>query len=61
MIGRENGLFSTNLAGAHAGANLYSLIEIEKTSGLKPWKYMIEVMAELLAADSVGQIGSLLP
>jgi len=61
VIGRKNWLFSTSQAGAHASANLYSLIETAKANGLEPWEYMVEVMTHLPAADSVDQLESLLP
>jgi len=61
VIGRKNWLFSTSQAGAHASANLYSLIETAKANGLEPWEYMVEVMTHLPAADSVEKVEALLP
>ncbi len=61
VIGRKNRLFSTSLAGAHTSANLYSLIETAKANGLEPWEYMIDVMTELPAVNSVDHLESLLP
>ncbi|MFT5421282.1 MAG: transposase [Candidatus Endobugula sp.] len=36
VIGRKNWLFSNSQAGAHASANLYSLIETAKANSLNP-------------------------
>jgi transposase len=36
VIGRKNWLFCDTQAGAHASANLYSIIETAKANGLEP-------------------------
>ena len=37
MIGRKNWLFADTVRGAEASANLYSVIETAKCSGLEPF------------------------
>jgi transposase len=61
VIGRRNWLFSDTPRGATASANLYSLIETAKASGLEPYHYLRHVFKELPAAGTVGQIEALLP
>lgn len=61
VIGRKNWLFSASVPGAKASANLYSLIETAKASGLEPYRYLRQVFAALPQAQSVEAIEALLP
>lgn len=61
VVGRKNWLFSNSQAGAHASANLYSLIETAKANGLEPYAYLNRVLAQLPAAQSVDAVERLLP
>jgi len=61
VLGRKNWLFSTSVKGVKASANLYSLIETAKTSGLEPYAYLRHVFTELPKADTVEAIEALLP
>jgi len=61
VLGRKNWLFSTSVKGVKASANLYSLIETAKASGLEPYAYLRHVFTELPKADTVEAIESLLP
>jgi transposase len=60
-VGRRNWLFSDSTAGAHASANLYSLISTAKANGLEPYAYLRHVFTELPKAASVEHIEALLP
>jgi len=61
VLGRKNWLFSASVPGAKASANLYSLIETAKASGLEPYAYLRHVFKELPLAASVEQMEALLP
>ena len=61
VIGRKNWLFSASQAGAHASANLYSLIETAKANGLEPGAYLKKVFTDLPNARSVEAVEALLP
>ena len=61
VIGRKNWLFCDTVAGANASANLYSLIEMAKANGIKPYGYLRIVFTELPQATSVDEIETLLP
>ena len=60
-IGRKNWLFSKSTAGAHASANLYSLIETAKGHGIEPYAYLRHIFKELPLAETVDDIDALLP
>ncbi len=60
-VGRRNWLFSDSTAGAHASANLYSLISSAKANGLEPYAYLRHVFTELPKAETVEHIEALLP
>jgi hypothetical protein len=61
VLGRKNWLFSTSVKGVKASANLYSLIETAKASGLEPYAYLRHVFTELPKAETVEAIEALLP
>ena len=61
VIGRKNWLFSSSQAGAHASANLYSLIETAKSNQLEPYAYLKRLFTLLPQAESVDDIDALLP
>jgi len=54
-------LFSASVKGVKASANLYSLIETVKASGLEPYAYLRYLFAELPKATTVEDIERLLP
>ena len=60
-IGRKNWLFSQSGRGAHASANLYSLIQTAKANGHEPMRYLMYVLAELPKATDVEDFAALLP
>ena len=61
VVGRKNWLFSDTVAGAHASARLYSLIECAKANGLEPYAYLRHVFTELPKAQSLAEVEALLP
>ncbi len=61
VIGRRNWLFSDSVRGVKASANLYSLIETAKASGLEPYAYLRRVFTELPKAQGVEALEALLP
>jgi transposase len=61
VVGRKNWLFADTVRGAEASANLYSLIETAKRSGLEPFAYLRYVLDALPRADTLGEIEALLP
>ena len=61
VVGRKNWLFADTVRGAEASANLYSVIETAKRSGLEPFAYLRHVLAELPQASTVEELEALLP
>jgi hypothetical protein len=61
VIGRKNWLFADTVRGAEASANLYSVIETAKRSGLEPFAYLRHVFAELPRATTIDEVEALLP
>ncbi len=61
VCGRKNWLFSNSVDGAHASANLFSLIESAKLHDLDPVKYLTHVFKELPNCKVVADYEALLP
>ena len=61
VIGRKNWLFSDTQAGAHASANLYSLIETAKANGIEPHAYLTWLYAQLPHATRLEHFEAMLP
>ncbi|MCZ0867270.1 IS66 family transposase [Dasania sp. GY-19] len=61
VIGRKNWLFANSQAGAHASANLYSLIETAKANDIEPYAYLKQVFTLLPQAKNIDDIDALLP
>ncbi len=61
VVGRKAWLFADTVRGAEASANLYSLIETAKRSGLEPFAYLRHVFDALPRADTLEDIEALLP
>ena len=61
VIGRKNWLFANSQAGAHASANLYSLIETAKANNVEPYEYLKQIFTLLPQAKSLENIDALLP
>jgi transposase len=61
VIGRKNWLFCDTVAGAHASANLYSLIETARATGIEPYRYLVELFKALPLATTADEYEALLP
>ncbi len=61
VVGRRNWLFADTVAGAHASANLYSLVETCKANGIDPYAYLANLFSKLPAAKSADDFETLLP
>jgi len=61
VVGRKSWLFADTVQGAEASANLYSVIETAKASGLEPFAYLRHVFTELPRATTLAEIEALLP
>jgi transposase len=61
VIGRNNWTFSQTPAGAHASANLYSLIESAKANGIEPFGYLSLIFKELPKVQDADGYTKLLP
>jgi transposase len=61
VVGRKGWLFADTVRGAEASANLYSMIETAKASGLEPFAYLRHLFTELPKATHLPQVEALLP
>ena len=61
VVGRKNWLFADTVRGAHASANLYSVIETAKAHGLEPYAYLRLAFTGLPRATSLADFEALLP
>ncbi|MBD1602019.1 IS66 family transposase [Pseudomonas typographi] len=61
VIGRKNWMFSDTPQGAHASAQIYSLVETAKANGREPYAWLRHVLERLMAAQSVDDYEALLP
>lgn len=60
-VGRKNWLFSDSVNGAHASANLYSLIETCKVHEIEPYAYLRHALTEINKCTRVEDYEKLLP
>lgn len=61
VVGRRNWLFCDTVGGAHASANLYSLIETCKANCIDPYQYLVSLFKALPHAKSADDFEALLP
>jgi hypothetical protein len=61
VVGRRNWLFSDTVVGAHASANLYSLLQTRIANGIDGYRYLCELLAALPRATTVDDFEALLP
>jgi len=61
VVGRRNWLFADTVAGAHASANLYSLVETCKANGVDPYAYLVSLFSKLPTAQTADDFEALLP
>ncbi|MCP3675843.1 MAG: IS66 family transposase, partial [Gammaproteobacteria bacterium] len=60
-VGRRNWLFSDTPRGARASATCYCLVETAKANNLNPYDYLVNVLQNIAAADTLDKIEALLP
>lgn len=60
-IGRKNWLFADSVAGAHANATMYSLVETAKANGLNPFDYLAYVFKTMPTLRTADEVQRLLP
>jgi transposase len=61
VIGRKGWLFADTVAGAHASANLYSLVETCKANRVDPYRYLVWLFKALPLASTADDYAALLP
>ncbi len=61
VVGRRNWLFADTVGGAHASANLYSLIETCKANAVDPYRYLVALFQALPLAKTAEDYEALLP
>jgi len=61
VVGRKNWLFADTVRGAEASANLYSVIETAKRTGLEPFAYLRHVLHALPRVTTLDEVEALLP
>lgn len=61
VVGRRNWLFADTVGGAHASANLYSLIETCKANRVDPYRYLVKLFQALPEAKTADDFEVLLP
>ena len=61
VVGRRNWLFADTVAGAHASANLYSLVETCKANRIDPYDYLVRLFGKLPHANTADDFEALLP
>ncbi|WP_232448892.1 transposase domain-containing protein, partial [Burkholderia ubonensis] len=61
VVGRRGWLFADTVAGAHASANLYSLVETCKANGIDPYRYLTWLFQHLPLAQTADDYAALLP
>ncbi|WP_218086328.1 MULTISPECIES: transposase domain-containing protein [Stenotrophomonas] len=54
-------MFADTVAGAHASANLYSLIETARANGIEPYRYLVWLFTLLPLATTADDYAALLP
>jgi transposase len=61
VVGRKNWLFANTPNGAHASANLYSIIETAKAHNLNPQAYLTYIFKELPLIKTIDDYEKLMP
>ena len=61
VVGRRNWLFADTVAGAHASANLYSLLQTCKVNGIDGYQYLRRLLIALPKAKTADDFDALLP
>jgi transposase len=61
VLGRKGWPFATSVAGGHASANLYSLVETCKAHGADPYQDLVCLFRKLPLATTADDYAALLP
>lgn len=61
VVGRRNWLFAGTVAGAHASANLYSLLQTCLANSIDPYRYVTALLTELPKARTADDFAALVP
>lgn len=61
VVARKGFLFADTVAGAHASANLYSLVQSAKANDIDPYRYLVWLFAKLPFASTADDYAALLP
>lgn len=61
VVARKGFLFADTVSGAHASANLYSLVQSARANGIDPYRYLTWLLRGLPLAQSVDDYAALLP
>jgi transposase len=61
VVGRRNWLFADTVGGAHASANLYTIIETCKANAVDPYRYLVALFRALPLAATADDYEALLP
>jgi transposase len=61
VVGRRNWLFSDTVGGAHASANLYSLLQTCLANGIDGYQYLRALLTQLPSAKTAEDFENLLP
>lgn len=61
VVGRRNWLFADTVGGAHASANLYSLLQTCLVNGIDGYRYLKALLVELPRARTADDFQTLLP
>jgi transposase len=61
VVARKSFLLADTVAGAHASANLYSLVQTCKAGGIDPYRYLTWLFQRLPLAQTVDDYAALMP
>uniref|UniRef100_UPI002027B1FE IS66 family transposase n=2 Tax=Caballeronia TaxID=1827195 RepID=UPI002027B1FE len=61
VVARKGFLFADTVAGAHASANLFSLVETCKANGIDPYRYLTWLFERLPLAKTADDYEALVP
>lgn len=61
VVARKGFLFADTVAGAHASANLFSLVETCKANGIDPYRYLAWLFERLPLAKTADDYEALVP
>ena len=60
-VGRKNWLFANSVDGAHAAANIFSLIETCKAHEVDPYDWLRDTLTKIPSCETLEQFEALMP